>query len=220
MIPGADRSHHNGKVPLTSLATKGIKFIWFKAAQWTSGEDSTFDAAWKEAKAIRGLLRGAYYFFDPRYDGTAQCKQFLSLGIDFKAPGCIGGCVDVEDLVVYGIGRRIDSAATAAANKWVADNWELALSRLNDFLNYFKQETGLNCVIYSYNNYMREYLHSHPFPDNPMWLSSLQKTCPVRYDTGELPQYWQNIYAWNGTDMDGDFFTGTEQQLNILANVA
>lgn len=219
MIQGVDRSHLNSPVTLASLKNKGISFVWFKVAQWITGEDKAFNASWQEAKNTPGLLRGAYYFFDPRYDGIEQAKQFLSFGINFTAPGCIGGCVDIEDLVVFGPDGKEDAALTNQANKWVADNWTLALSRLHDFLNYFKEQTGLDCVIYSYNGYMKEYLHSAPFPNNPMWLSSLQATCPHRYDTGGMPLFWQNTYNWNGTDQDGDFFTGSEDELKTLGNI-
>lgn len=218
MILGTDRSHHNSKVPLQSLFDKGVKFIWFKAAQWTSGEDKTFNPSWQEAKNTAGLLRGAYYFFDPRYDGVAQAKQFLSVNINFSAPGCIGGCVDVEDLVVFGSDGKVNHDLTDQANKWVANNWLLAIQRLNDFLAYFQSATGKSCMIYSYNGYMKEYLHGTKFPNNYMWISSLQDTCPLRYDTKILPDFWQWTYNWNGTDMDGNYFMGTETELNKLAN--
>jgi GH25 family lysozyme M1 (1,4-beta-N-acetylmuramidase) len=218
MIPGVDRSHLNEKVPLASLVSKGIKFIFFEAIKSNGQQDQLFNSSWQEAKAIDGLYRGAYAMFDPRKDGTEQAKQFLSLGINFSAPGCIGGCVDVEDLVVFTNGQ-VDTELTDEANKWVADNWSIAASRLHAFLNYFKEQTGLDCVIYTYNNYMREYYHSMPFSNNPMWLSSLQATCPVRYDTGTLPLFWQWSYNWENTDMDADYFTGTQEELNTLANI-
>lgn len=219
MIPGVDRSHLNSQYPLAKLVEQGIGFCWFKAKQALLPPDKMFDSSWKEAKNTSGLLRGAYFFFDPRYDGIEQCKGFFSLGINFSSIGCMGGCIDVEDLVVFGADGKIDSKLTAEANKWVADNWKLALQRLQDFLIYFKEQTGLECIIYSYNNYMKVYYHSMPFPNNPFWLSSLQPKCPVRYDTGKLPEFWQNTYNWNGTDMDGDFYTGPQEQLNTLANI-
>lgn len=210
MILGVDRSHHNSKVALTSLVAKGVQFIWFKATQGVTYIDATFNASWQEAKGIVDLYRGAYHFFDPRFDGIEQAKHYLSLGINFDGPGCMLPCIDVEDLV------GSTPADTVAQNKWVADNWQLAVKRLNDFLNTVKQVTGKDCMIYTYNNYPKEYFHGTKFPNNPMWLSSLQKTCPVRYDTGEQPLFWQNTYSWNGSDMDGDFFTGTIEQLKTL----
>lgn len=213
MIPGVDRSHLNAHVPLTSLVAKGVKFIWFKATQAATYKDATFNAAWQEAKAIPDLCRGAYHFFDPRIDGILQAGNLLSLGINFSGTGCLPPCADVEDLV----GK--DEADTAAINKWVAQNWRLGLGRLNDFLTHIKEKTDRDCIIYTYNNYPKEYYPGAHFPNNPMWLSSLQKTPPMRYDTGLMPEFWQNTYNWNGTDMDGDFFTGTQDQLNKLANI-
>lgn len=219
MISGVDRSHHNDEIALSKLVGQGISFVWFKIAQWVSGEDKVFNDSWQEAKNTPGLKRGGYYFFDPRYDGIAQCKQMLSFGINFSGVGCMGGCVDVEDLVVYGSDGEVDNKLTAEANQWVADNWQLSLSRLNDFLNYFKEQTGLDCFIYTYNNYMREYYHGAKFPNNPMWISSLQATCPKRYDTGLTPEFWQYTYNWNKSDMDGNYFTGTQDELNKLAHI-
>lgn len=210
MIPGVDRSHLNTTYPLSKLVEQGIGFCWFKATQGTMFEDPAFNKSWQESKATPGLIRGAYHFYDPRIDGIAQAEHFLATGMDFSATGCLPPCVDVEDLT---------GANAAEANKWVADNWQLALSRLNDFLNHVKTTTGRDCVIYSYNGYMREYLHSHPFSNNPMWLSSLQASCPNRYDTDALPEFWQFTYNWNGTDMDGDYFTGSHDELNKLANI-
>lgn len=209
-IIGVDRSHHNSKAPLSSLVAKGVGFIFFKATQADTFVDPTFNASWQEAKMIDGLARGAYHFFDPRIDAIEQAKHYLSTGVNFAGKGCLPPVVDVEDLT----GTDADKA-----NQWVADNWQLSIARLNDFLAYVKNKTGRDCIIYTYNNYPKEYFHGHGFPNNPMWLSSLQKTCPNRYDTNTQPQFWQWTYNWNGTDMDGNYFMGTQGDLNKLANI-
>lgn len=213
MIQGVDRSHLNGKVPLTDLAKKGIQFIWFKATQGETYQDPTFNDAWQEAKSIIAIKRGCYHFFDPHFGGVAQAKNYLSRGVNFSTMGCLPPCVDVEDLVGS---NKVD---TTTINKWVVDNWQLSLSRLNDFLLYVKQETGRDCIIYSYNNYLKDTFNGHTWPNNDLWLSSLQANCPVRFDNGKLPLFWQNTYNWNGSDMDGDFFMGTQNDLNKLANI-
>jgi len=213
MEHGIDRSHLNSKVALSELAAQGNKFCWFKGTQSNTFVDPTFNASWQEAKEIEGFARGVYHFFNPQVDGVVQAKHYLSLGVDFSGAGCLPPWIDVEDLT----GATEDEAAHL--NKWVADNWQLCLQRLNDFLAYVKEQTGRVCGIYTYNNYMREYYHGTRFTDNPMWLSSLQPNCPVRYDSWEQPIFWQNTYNWNGTDMDGDYFTGTQVDLNALANI-
>lgn len=213
MIKGVDRSHLNSPVSLDSLTKRGIGFVWFKGTQAVSYTDPTFNASWQEAKATPGLVRGAYHFFDPRYDGVVQAEHFLSLGINFSGEGCLPPCVDVEDLV------GADDASTKAANQWVYTNWETAVQRLNDFLAHMKQATGRDCVIYTYNNYPKEYFRGQGFPNNPMWLSSLRANCPPRYDTGQQPIFWQYTYGWNKTDMDGDYFMGSQSDLNTLANI-
>lgn len=219
MVLGVDRSHHNSKVSLASLVTKGVKFIWFKATEGETYVDKTFNNSWQEAKAIPGLARGCYHFFNPQVDGVVQAKHYLSTGVNFSGTGCLPPCVDVEDLVGYDENGHIDEAETKKLNKWVADNYNIAISRLNDFLAYIKEHTGRDCIIYTYNNYPKEYFHGHGFSDNEMWISSLQKICPVRYDTKQQPLFWQNTYNWYGTQMDGNYFTGTQEQLNLLSNI-
>lgn len=213
MIQGVDRSHLNSPTPLTQLVKKGVKFVWFKGSQGETYNDPVFNSSWHEAKNTPGLIRGVYHFFDGRIDGIVQANNFISLGVDFSSIGCLPPCVDVEDLV------GSNKADTDTQNKWVANNWQLALRRLGDFLMHVKTITGRDCIIYSYNGYMKEYFQGHPFATNGMWISSLQPTCPVRYDTHNLPEFWQYTYRWNGTDMDGNWFTGNQEQLNKLANI-
>lgn len=212
MISGIDISHLNDTITISELPSKGIGFVWMKATQGLTFQDNTFQDYWHKCKAAN-LIHGAYHFFDPRVDGIAQAKNFLSRGVDFTLPGVMPPCVDVEDLVGH------DEPDTIAQNKWVADNWHICLQRLNDFLSYVKQQTTKDCIIYTYNNYPKEYYPGAKFPNNGMWLSSLQSKCPVRFDTGQLPDFWQNTYRLNNTDLDGDYYLGTQEQLNALSNI-
>ena|ERR1700723_1478288 len=217
MIFGVDRSHLNEQVKLQSLFDKGIRFIFFEAIKSNGEEDQNFNESWQEAKAIPGLYRGAYAMFDPRKDGKLQAQNFLAIGIGYLKPYCLGLWVDVEDLVVFDADGSTDQQATDAANQWVADNSQLCLQRLLDFLAEIKETTGTDCGIYSYNGYMKEYYHSHPFPNNKFWLSSLQPNPPVRYDTGKLPEFHQYTYNWKNTDMDGD--QSPLSSLDPIANI-
>lgn len=212
-IPGVDRSHNNDPHPLADLVKKGIRFCIFKATQGLTYTDPMFNTSWQEAKATKGLIRGCYHFFNPRVDGIEQAKHYLFTNVNFTAFGCLPPIIDIEDLV------GANPTNTEAQNKWVENNWKSVVERLHDFLNYVQSATGKMCIIYSYNGYLRDTLQGAKFPNNPLWLSSLQATCPKRYDTGELPLFWQYTYKWNNTDMDGDYFTGTLQELNKLANI-
>jgi lysozyme len=212
MIEGIDISHLNDHIDIGKLPGKGFGFVWLKASQGLTYQDPAFQTYWKDCKEAN-MIHGCYHFFDPRFDGIQQAKNFLSRGVNFSLPRVLPPCVDVEDLV----GK--DEADTTKQNKWVADNWKLCLQRLHDFLGYVKDHTGKDCIIYTYNNYPKEYYPGAKFPNNGMWLSSLQSKCPVRYDTGKLPEFWQYTYRLNNTDLDGDYFMGTQEQLNELANI-
>jgi len=221
MIKGIDISHNNSpSINVASLPGQGLGFVWIKATQGLTLLDSMFQKYWQAAKPLRGpnFSVGAYLFFDGRFDGVAQARFYLSQGFDFSLPGVLPPTIDVEDLVVFQDGK-INKALTDQANQWVAANWQMVVQRLTDCINYIQAQTGKKCVIYTYNNFPKEYFHGHGFPDNYLWLSSLQASCPVRYDTGKQPEFWQNTYRYQNTDLDGDFFTGTQEQLNQLANI-
>ncbi len=149
-ILGLDRSHNNDATPLAGLVKKGVQFIFFKATQGLTYTDPTFNKSWQEAKSTPGLIRGCYHFFDPRYDGIEQAKHFLAQGVNFSASGCLPPVIDIEDLV------GSNKADTTKQNKWVADNSQVCLKRLQDFLSTIKIQTGRDCIIYSYNTYMKE----------------------------------------------------------------
>lgn len=220
MITGNDLSKRNDKVKLADLIKKGKQFAFCKATQADDFKDKAFDSYWAEAKPLRGpnFKIGPYMFFDPRVGGKSQANFFLSKGFNFKLPGVLPPTIDVEDLVVFNADGTINKAATDAANKWVANNWQLCLIRLKECIETLKIASD-KVIVYTYNNYMREYYHGAPLSDCLMWLSSLQPTCPKRYDTGQLPEFWQYSYRDGGSDLDGDYFTGTQEQLNALANI-
>lgn len=220
MICGIDISHLNDpKINIPFITAQDIGFVWIKATQALTFQDPTFQDYWHEIKSIPNnengeqVKRGGYHFFDPRVDGIAQAKNYLSRGIDFTLPGVLPPCIDIEDLV------GINASDTVQINKWVATNWKVCLQCLNDFLGYVKQQTTKDCIIYTYNNYPKEYYPGAKFTNNRMWLSSLQANCPVRYDTNQLPDFWQNTYRFNDTDLDGDYFMGTQEQLNEMCNI-
>lgn len=223
MLKGIDISHLNSQINIPHLPAQGISFVFMKATQGLTMQDQAFQGYWHAIRAIPGNEKGElvklgdYHFFNPMVDGVAQAKNYLSRGVNYSLPGVLPPVVDVEDLV------GSDAADTAKLNAWVPKNWMTSLGRLNDFLAYVKEQTGKDCIIYTYNNYFREYFHGHAFPNNRMWLASLQTAkqtnCPVRYDTGKLPDFWQYTWRLNNTDLDGDYFMGTQSELDELCNI-
>ncbi len=74
-IAGINISNFNGAVNWKSAADS-ISFAYAKATQGTSYTDPRFAQNWKGMQRA-GVPRGAFHFFDPRKDASAQAELFL-----------------------------------------------------------------------------------------------------------------------------------------------
>jgi GH25 family lysozyme M1 (1,4-beta-N-acetylmuramidase) len=146
---GIDISGYQPNVDWAKIATSGLSFAFIKATEGTTLIDRTFVDHWAGAKQAK-LLRGAYHFFRPKLDATAQARFFLA---QLSDPGELPPVLDVElvngvslaqvaasvgvwlDLVTQQLGRPIvytspsfwnalpsPSDIASKADLWVA-NW-------------------------------------------------------------------------------------------------
>ncbi len=73
---GIDVSHYQGTVSWPEVYQADIAFAFAKATDGLTWTDPQFATNWPAMKAA-GLLRGAYHFFEPADDPTAQAEFFL-----------------------------------------------------------------------------------------------------------------------------------------------
>ncbi len=93
-IAGIDVSHFNGAVNW-GVAAHSVAFAFAKATQGTSFVDPRFAENWHCMREA-GVQRGAYHFFDPSEDATAQANHFVET-VHFE-PGDLPPVLDVEML--------------------------------------------------------------------------------------------------------------------------
>jgi lysozyme len=77
-VPGIDVSHYQGSVDWATVAGGGERFGFAKASEGVSGTGSSdpyFADNWSGMRAA-GILRGAYHFYHPKDDPTAQAHNF------------------------------------------------------------------------------------------------------------------------------------------------
>lgn len=79
----ADLSHYQTSVDLAAMKTGGIAAVILKASEGTTFTDPIFSSR-AQAAAAAGLLVGAYHFFDPTADPTAQAAYFLGIATAAK----------------------------------------------------------------------------------------------------------------------------------------
>src|SRR5258706_5555779 len=126
-VKGLDVSHYQGAIDFAKLKAAGYKFAFMKATEGTGYTDEKFKTNWANAKST-GVLRGAYHFFRPSYDGVAQAKHFVSV-MGALHDGDLPPVLDLE--VQDGV-----SDATVIA-------------RAKDFLAKVKELSGRTPMIYS-----------------------------------------------------------------------
>jgi lysozyme len=90
---GIDVSHYQGTVSWPDVYQAGITFAFAKATDGLTWTDPQFATNWPAMKAA-GLLRGAYHFFEPADDATAQAEFFLQTVQ--PAAGDLPPALDVE----------------------------------------------------------------------------------------------------------------------------
>ena len=92
-LEGIDVSHLQTTVDWPSVARAGKAFVFVKATQGATEVDPRFTANWEGARAA-GLRRGAYHYFQPGDDPSAQAAHFLRTVV--LADGDLPPVLDIE----------------------------------------------------------------------------------------------------------------------------
>jgi lysozyme len=200
-VSGIDISHYDGAIDWPAVKAHGIDFAFAKATEGTTFQDPTFATNWAGMKSS-GVIRGAYQFFHPELDPTAQATFFL----DFVkqsggyAPGDIAPVADVET-------TGSQTPATIQAN-------------LKTFLQAVKAGTGMTPIIYVGESFAATNLGG-AFGAYTLWIASWNQgaSCPAIPGGWTTWGFWQTYDKGTVTGVPGmanvdlDVFNGTLGQL-------
>jgi len=200
-VSGVDVSTYQGAVDWPSVKGSGRAFAIARVSDGTANPDDQFAANWKGMKSA-GLVRGAYQFFRPEVDPTAQATLFL------KALSANGGLVD-GDLPPILDWEVTDSVADATADA-NAQTW----------LDAMEKGTGRKPLIYT--ALFMEATVGTGFSSYPLWVANYGVKCP------SLPGGWSSWVMWQSADdgtvgtvsggVDLDEFNGTLAELLKFVN--
>ncbi|MHB8418388.1 MAG: GH25 family lysozyme [Myxococcales bacterium] len=212
MIQGVDvSSYQGGSINWGQAKGSGIEWAYAKATEgggsgcgWNY-QDPTFPGNWS-GTANAGVLRGAYHFFHPSCNGTAQADFYL---------GYVGalGAGDLPPMLDWEVSDGV-SGSTASASAQA-------------FINEIKAKTGKQTVIYTSPGLWSGFGASG-FGNNPLWVADYvnytDTACPA------LPSGWSSFDFWQYSDgthgtpsvpgigaCDRDIFNGSLAQLQGLA---
>ena len=94
VVKGVDVSHYDGTIDWKAAHGGGIDFAIIKATENINFIDPDFATNWKNA-GDNGVIRGAYHFFRPEVDATAQADYFIQ-NAGVPAAGDLPPTIDLE----------------------------------------------------------------------------------------------------------------------------
>jgi lysozyme len=199
-VYGIDVSYYQGTINWASVKAAGKQFAIIRVSDGTGFMDPKFVTNWKGAKAA-GLAVGAYQFFRPGQDATAQADLMVNQlnAVGFGA-GDIPPVIDVES-----------SDGVSASN---------IAARVNVWLQRVKSRTGRLPALYTAPGYWSGIGNPTPSPLPYLWDAHWGVSCPT------LPPAWGRLRFWQYSstgkvsgisgNVDLDIYNGTLAELRGL----
>lgn len=154
--------------------------------------DPDFETDWKNM-ATAGVKRGAYQYFRPSQDTTAQANFVI---------GKVGtlGSSDMPAVIDVEVNEGVSPTALAAEVKL--------------WLTLVEAGTGKTPMIYTGAYFWQDHVKDTTFGKYPLWIASYGHTCP------SLPAGWTKWVLWQYSDgsgkLDHDIFNGNAPELSAL----
>ncbi len=200
-VKGVDVSVYQGVVDWPTVKADGLDFAIARISDGMS-LDTKFATNWPAMKSA-GLVRGAYQFFEPADDPSAQAAIVVT-AVGMLADGDLPVTADME--VTGG-----QSEATIAAH---LQTWALAV----------EAGTGKAPMIYTALGFWNGSVGSTAFSATPLWVANWGVTCP------DLPTAWSGWSFWQYADdgtvggitgaVDEDEFNGSLADLEAFAGAS
>ena len=188
-VIGVDISEYQADVDMQKLASQGISFVYMKATEGSSFEDSRFVQNWENAAAC-GMPAGAYHFFSFDSPGRMQAENFINRIGDLD--GRLIPAVDVE----FYADKRENQPDPAEVT-----------AQLRDFLNALEAAYHVKPMIYCPREIDEKYIMGY-FDEYPRWIRSVYY--PASFEAGVSWVIWQ--YCDTG-ELEG--YEGGEQYIDL-----
>jgi lysozyme len=155
-VHGLDVSMYQGKIDWDNLGTINqripVEFVIMRATMGGLGQDREFRRNWKATRK-RGLVRGAYHYYNPDVNSTLQAENFI-LTVDLE-PGDLPPVLDIEKVSTV---QDIDGLRRGV-QKW--------LDRIHDHY-------GVRPILYTGASFYYSYLDGS-FDDYPLWVANYRR---------------------------------------------
>jgi lysozyme len=195
---GIDVSHHQGTINWSRVRDAGVQYAFIRVSDGIGTRDRKFAQNWAGAESV-GLIHGAYQFFRPGQDVTAQAQ--LMIDAIEGSYGTLPPVLDVE----------ADSGLSPSS----------VASKVRRWVDLVANATGRTPIIYTGKYFWRDDVGSPAgFTDNPLWVANYTTRCPDVPSTWSRWTFWQNTpngrIGGISTSVDLNKFNGTYAQLEAL----
>jgi len=191
-IWGVDISHHQGNVDWEKLETQKPHFIFIKATEGATNQDSKYKENYKEAKKLN-ILVGSYHFFTYLSNGKNQAKNFLA-NVKHKN-GDLPLVLDAE------FAKKMPTK-------------KLVQNELISFINTIYRGTKHYPIVYCDYDYYLEYLKNRIPERVKLWIVDYRGKPDCKWT------FWQTTdkFRIEGIQGNVDFnlFNGTKKKLNNM----
>ncbi len=157
-VKGIDVSHHNPILDWTEVKRQNINFTYLKATEGITHDDRNYPYNYKLAKE-NNIKIGSYHFYNFGISGREQAKHFIRIAK--SQSGDLIPAIDVEH---------------SPANPYSKDKvfTKSVVKELIIMENELYEHYGVHPVIYTNIDCYKLYINNS-FPNNPIWISSLNK---------------------------------------------
>jgi lysozyme len=190
-LRGVDVSVYQHTVDWKAVKGAGNTFAFIRVSDGATTSDTEFAKNWPNSKK-EGVVRGAYQFFRPAQDPTAQVTLFLA---KIQAAGGLakGDLPPVLDLETAD--KQTNATVVARALSW---------------LTQMEAKTGIRPIVYT-AAFMSSVLGSN-FSKYPLWVANYGVKCPTMPSGWTDWQFWQDSSTGKVAGITGavdtDFFNG------------
>jgi lysozyme len=190
LLRGCDVSKWQGPINWKILWARGIRVVYIKTTEGTTGVDPTYAINLQRAEAA-GFLIGKYHYFTNNLDPAQQAKNFCSIAKEVQLPPAL----DLESLL------NLPKDLAVRALVW---------------LQLVKEQFNMNPLVYSNPNMIKNYLPRYPqYLDlgmYPLWIAHYGVTSP-QVDQPWFPFEW---VGWQFTcKANGPFYGVSSLSLDL-----
>lgn len=197
---GVDVSTYQQNFDWVARKNAGVVFGIARVSNGTQIIDDYFDRNWREMKS-NGILRGAYQYFRPGQDATAQANIMVDK-LGRLGPGDLPAVIDVE---------TSDGQSPAVVRE-----------KVRTWLRVVEEGTGKRPMIYTGAYFWRDEVGETGLGDYPLWIANYGADCPLVPEGWDKWTLWQYCdgnpdYCSNGQGFDRNVFNGSMEELEALA---